>query len=241
MKSIIPYEHDIVFDTKIAEITSISLEHDDSIKDTEISGDFIVSGDYKVHAISVNKEPFKYRLPFAIELADNIIRDSINYDINDFTYEIKNGNTLTVKIEVVLEAEEVEDDPPVIPGPLPTVASEKVIEPIEKEQLKPVEALSNETKKEEALTREINALITDNAVKESENNHVTKSEELLLNSGMGSENTYITYHIHIIKETDSIESICSEYKVSKELLQEYNDLKEFKIGSKILIPELKDE
>jgi LysM repeat protein len=235
MKSIIPYEHDIVFDTKIAEITSISLEHEDSIKDTEISGDFIVSGDYKVHAISVNKEPFKYRLPFAIELADNMIRDSINYDINDFTYEIKNNNTLTVKIEVILEADEVEEDPPVIPGPMPAVAS--ITPPAEKTT--DVSDISPETSKETKLTREINDLITE--PKEEQKSPTNVSEDLLINTSMGSENTYITYHLYIIKETDSIESICNEYKVSKELLQEYNDLKEFKIGNKILIPEIKDE
>ena len=64
MKSVIPFKKVIEFKTKIAEITSISLEHEYVKKEGELSGDFIVEGDYKVHEVSVNKEKFKYRLPF---------------------------------------------------------------------------------------------------------------------------------------------------------------------------------
>ena len=110
MKSIIPYEHDIKFDTKIAEITSISLEHEDKITEDGIMGDFIVSGDYKVHNISVNKEEFKYRLPFSVELPDRVIKESICYDVTDFTYDIKNDDILTVKIELSISYDEIEDD-----------------------------------------------------------------------------------------------------------------------------------
>ena len=109
MKNIIPYEHDIKFDTKISEITSISLEHEDKITPDGIMGDFIISGDYKTHNISVNKEEFKYRLPFSVELPDRVINDSIKYDITDFTYDIKDDDTLTVKIELSLSYDEIEE------------------------------------------------------------------------------------------------------------------------------------
>ena len=114
MKNIIPYEHDIKFDTKIAEITSISLEHEDKITDDGITGDFIVSGDYKIHSISVNKEEFKYRLPFTIDLPDRVLKDTIEYDVTDFTYDIKEDDTLTVKIEVSLSYDEKEEELPII-------------------------------------------------------------------------------------------------------------------------------
>ena len=84
MKMSIPYEKEIVFNTKIAEITSISLEYEANVLDEDIEGEFIVSGDYKIHELSVNKEPFKYRIPFSVSLTDDIIRDSIKYDINIF-------------------------------------------------------------------------------------------------------------------------------------------------------------
>ena len=49
MKMSIPYEKEIVFNTKIAEITSISLEYEANVLDDDIEGEFIVSGDYKIH------------------------------------------------------------------------------------------------------------------------------------------------------------------------------------------------
>ena len=108
MKSIIPYERDITFDSKIGEITSISLEHKENITKENITGNFIVSGDYKTNLISVNKEEFSHEIPFTIELPDNVVKDSILFDINDFTYEIKEDNILCVKIEVKLEFDEEE-------------------------------------------------------------------------------------------------------------------------------------
>ena len=88
MKMNIPYEKEIIFNTKIADITSISLEYEANVLDEDIEGEFIISGDYKIHELSVNKEPFKYRIPFNVSLTDDIIRDSIKYDINNFTYEV---------------------------------------------------------------------------------------------------------------------------------------------------------
>lgn len=145
MKNIIPFEKDIEFDTKIAEITSISLEHEENINENEINGDFIISGDYKSHQISVNKEDFMYKIPFTIELTDNIDKDSIDIDINDFTYDIKDNN-LSLKIEISFTYQENEE-----------IKDVEVVEEINDD-------------KEEQLDREIEELITDNKEEIVDNN-----------------------------------------------------------------------
>lgn len=221
MKTIIPYEHDIKFDTKIAEITSISLEHEDSIKETEIMGDFIISGDYKIHSISVNKEPFKYRLPFSIELGDNLIRDSINYDVSDFTYDIKDNNILTVKIEMTLNAEEVEDIPEPVKEEITPVIPD--VPPIE----------------DDNLNRELDNLITDTKEEVKDSNNTT--DDVIMNNVTNSANTYITYNVHVVKDNDTIDSICNNYKVSKDIIEEYNNIKDLKTGDKLIIPDNIDE
>ena len=109
MKMNIPYEKEIIFNTKIADITSISLEYEANVLDEDIEGEFIISGDYKIHELSVNKEPFKYRIPFNVSLTDDIIRDSIKYDINNFTYEVIDDDTLKVNIEFGIDYEVVKD------------------------------------------------------------------------------------------------------------------------------------
>ena len=146
LRNIIPYEKDIEFDTKISEITSISLEHEERVNEEDITGEFIINGDYKIHPISVNKEEFTYKIPFTIELSDNIDKDSINIDINDFTYDIKDNNILSLKIDVSFDYNEIE-----------TVNDIEVLEEVEENR-------------EEELDKEIEELITKEEVNDQSNN-----------------------------------------------------------------------
>ena len=82
MKTKVPFTKDILFKSKIAEITSISLEHELSLEKGDISGVFIISGDYKTHEVCVNKEEFEYKLPFNVEVTENIDLDTLNFEID---------------------------------------------------------------------------------------------------------------------------------------------------------------
>ena len=218
MKNIIPYEKDIEFDTKIAEITSISLEHEETTNGNEITGEFIISGDYKAHQISVNKEDFMYKIPFTIELSDNIDRNSVNIDINDFTYDIKDNKILSLKIELAFDYNEIEEV--------------KEAEVIEKTQVDEIEENTSEEQREEELDREIEEMIT-------KNDDDLETNTKIINS-MTSENTYVTYHVYVVNSDDTIESICQKFNVSKEALHEYNEFESINVGDKLLIP-LEDE
>ena len=92
MNCVIPFNKIIKFDTNIAEITSISLEHEITINDTSILGNFLISGEYKSHEVSVNVEKFNYTLPFDFALPESINPESINFEITDFTYKIEDNN-----------------------------------------------------------------------------------------------------------------------------------------------------
>ncbi len=242
MRMIVPYEKEITFNTKIAQISSISLEYEANVLGSDLSGDFIVSGEYKIHEVSVNKEPFKYRLPFSISLDDDLIRDSLKYDIYNFTYEVKDEDTLKVNIEFLLEGEVVEKMPE------PEVKVEETKKESDKEEKErninvtnnELDALLNQIDiKEKGADKKVeitnNIEIKDNKVDNS------KNEEMILNNALNASNTYVTYHIHVVGENDTIDSIINNYKISKEILSEYNDLSSLNIGDKILIPELQDE
>lgn len=242
MRMIVPYEKEITFNTKIAQISSISLEYEANVLGSDLSGDFIVSGEYKIHEVSVNKEPFKYRLPFSISLDDDLIRDSLKYDIYNFTYEVKDEDTLKVNIEFLLEGEVVEKMPE------PEVKVEETKKESDKEEkerninvtnneldalLNQIDIKEKEADKKVEITNNIE--IKDNKVDNS------KNEEMILNNALNASNTYVTYHIHVVGENDTIDSITNNYKISKDILSEYNDLSNLNIGDKILIPELQDE
>lgn len=107
MKKIIPFRKDLEFNTPLYEVTSISLEHHLTKKtDTLISGNFIISGDYKQTESSENKDPFNFTLPFDIALATKIDLDDMLLDVDDFYYET-GKNTLKVNIDLLLDATEI--------------------------------------------------------------------------------------------------------------------------------------
>lgn len=214
MRHIIPFSKEIVFKTNIATITSISLEHEEKIFDGEVNGDFIIFGDYKVHSDTTEKELFKYRLPFTTLIPDNIIKDSVKIEIVDFNYEIIDKDVLKVDISFSLEGnlkEEVE-----------TVEEDRKYEK-ELEQF-----LDNIIEKEEDIKK----------VREDKE-EINEPQEIEVKKEDKDE--YITYHIHIVKEEETIEVIMKTYGVSLDYLKEYNDISNIKVGDKIIIPQVKDE
>ena len=51
-----------------------------------------------------------------------------------------------------------------------------------------------------------------------------------------SEDKYISYYVHIVRENENIEGISMKYNISLEDLKEYNNMDEITLGSKIIIP-----
>lgn len=251
MKSIIPYTKSISFGTKIAEITSMSLEHEMDVKPGEISGNFIISGEYKSHEVSVNREPFLYKLPFSIELTENIDLDSIEFEITDFSYDILNDDTIEVSIEFSLDAiemtsDEIEEakeeersifekveDPVAISDITELMEASKddeVTEIPEVEENVETDLSLDETKEKLEDVRE--EIVVEHEVKED----MKESEDTIIQNVNPMDDSYATYHIHIVKEGETVETICTMYQSNMNLLSEYNNMSEMNIGDKIIIP-----
>lgn len=227
---IVPYEKEIVFNTKIKEICSISLEYEANVLDEELSGDFILVGEYKVHELSVNKEPFKYRIPFSIELSDDIIRDSIKHDINNFTYEIVDEDTLKVNIEFNITYEVVEDK----------VKKEEIEEQDKKNEVNEVQENTEERINIPSLDIPVDTILPKEEKEDNKVEEPNTPDNIVLNNSLNTINTYVTYHIHILDDGESIDSISLKYNVPTDILKEYNDNIKWEKGSKVLIPENSD-
>ena len=236
MNLIIPFTKDIKFNSSIAEITSISLEHDYTVNDGEILGNFIVSGDYKSHELSVNKEHFEYVLPFSVELTTRIDRNSVDFSIEDFTYEIKNNDTLEVRIEYSVNAleekketkEEVVEEEPLFERVEEDVTLEDMLDKINEDIRDDEEA--EETDKEDTMETEI-----------IEQRDVTEDDKkTIIDSINDADDAFVTYHIHIMKETDTIDTVCTKYNTTSNILSEYNDLSTVAIGDKLIIPDINE-
>lgn len=246
MKSIIPFTKELDFKTKVSEITSISLEREFEVNTSSIEGSLYVSGDYKSHEVSANVTPFNFKIPFTIEIPDNLVEESITLEISDFAYEMEENSKIKVSIELELfgeekeiEEEEDEDITPIeVDGEeivkMLEEASEKEKEMEKEDREQPEEELSEEeTTKEEK--EEAPADTVDETREETEEDMT--SENVIITGASNTPDEYTTYHIHIVKEGETIETICTMYNSNLSLLNDYNDLSEVSKGMKIIIPE----
>lgn len=216
MRKIIPFKKDIELETNIAEISSISLEHTLKLKEENlVSGEFIVSGTYKITEASLNVNPFEYKLPFDISIDKKYDTTNIDVDINDFYYEIINNQILEVNIEVVLEGLEEKSEEE------ERILTEEKIETLNENE-------------EETNQKETN--IQENI---EENREIDTNVKSIFND-LDENERYSIYKVHIVTENDTTESIISEYDITREELEAYNDLTDLKIGDKLIIPSHED-
>ena len=231
MNLIIPFTKDIKFTTNVSEILSISLEHDYTINEGELLGNFTVSGEYKTHEVSVNREKFENVLPFSVELSNRIDADSLDLEIQDFTYELIDNNTLRVNIEYSVNAieeakEEREDFETILDNAINDIGNiELPLEETREEEILEEPEVTQEPTVSEDVERKEEVVTSDD-------------EEVIIDSAKTTEETFVTYHIHIMQENDTLESVCTKYNTTESILSDYNDLSTLTIGEKLVIPDI---
>ena len=225
MKQIIPFEKDILFKTKIGELTSISLDNDLILKGEDIvTGNFYIKGTYKMISSSTNEEEYSYKIPCEIQISDIYDTYDCTIDIDDFSYEIKNDDTLCVKISVLLDnliKKELEVTEKIKEEELIDMTNSLPIEEIEKvviEDEKPEELVIDE--------RNIDPV---NVLNDIKSDIISNTDE-----------SYLTYKVYTVQEEDTIEKICTNYKVSIDQIKDYNDFDNLTTGLKLLIPNSND-
>lgn len=212
MNLIIPFEKKVKFDTPISEICSISLEHEITKNDGEILGNFLITGTYKEHELSINKTDFNFTLPFSVELTTRVDLSSLDMSIDNFTYDL-NGSDLDIKIDYVIEAQDLKEEP--------------VFERVEQD-IEPITLIEEE--KEKIIDEE-------NEIKEEINTNEEREikSETIINS-VKAEDDYISYHIHIVSSGESLESIALKYHITIEEIETINNITTIEENDKLLIP-----
>ena len=220
MNEIVSFKKEIEFKTMINNITSISLEHTlMQSGDNSIGGDLIVTGTYKQTEASQIENPFSYKIPVDIEIDNKYNLDEMKIDIDDFTYDF-DGDKLNINVDILLD-------------------NLKLNKPKkeEKEELETLNDLFLEMDNEEGLNiQEEKKEQVELPLEESTDN----SESLFTNLDKSKE-TYKTYRVYILRENDTLDYVLNKYNVSREALEEYNELNDIHIGSKLIIPNTCDE
>lgn len=248
MKQIIPFKKDLPFKTKVSDITSISLERKIEILDGGIvTGTFYITGDYKMNEGSINREKFSFDLPFDITLDPRYDVNSVKADIEDFYYDVINEDTLKVNIDLYIEAEYLPDTS--LDNNILTEEdkSDNEMNDVQKED-EPVEEdrneLKSDSKNDENIEIEKDKEVTSEKIKNDdatmndsdiERNDVDDFANDLF-SNLDNTETYTTYYVYIVKEEDTIDKIISLYGVTKEDIENYNDITSIKPGDKVIIP-----
>lgn len=222
MKKIISFEKKLEFPSMVGEITSISLEHTLEFKSpTLIEGAFLISGTYKLTEASCIEDNFNFKVPTEIMLTENIDVPTGKITVDDFFYEIEDEENLVCHIDVLVEGlEEILIEDP------------------------PLEEVDRHVEEIRECDGDINKEIEIPHQKEKEEKTEPPTEELreeleeqsLFSNLKDDEDTFTTYSIYIIRQEETIQTVLDKYKITKEELEEYNDLSNITEGSKIIIP-----
>lgn len=237
MKKIVPFNNVLSFKTKVSEITSISLEHEIQKSGDAISGKFIIEGDYKNLIGDIETEKFSFELPFDIALGVRYERDNMVVDIDDFRYELIDSNRLKVNIDLYIDGD-------IIPEEEEVIEEGEVIDE-KREMLKENDKIEGDSRIDmdndfledtidfsKNIIEEVNKepMETEASTIVNENNNIN------IFGNISDNETYATYKVYTVMDTDTIDGIISKYNISKELLGEYNNIEDIKSGDKLIIP-----
>lgn len=226
MKKIISLNKKIEFPTMIGEVTAISLEPTLTfIDESNVAGDFIISGRYKMTEASRLEEDFNYKIPIEIILTEKIDLPTAKVDVEDFYYEIEEDDTMICYIDVKVEGVElIEDEREEITEEIPVIIENNI--PPEEflcEQDRNSNIELNEYNENEQKQDLKKFTINDNKIRECdsekniemENNNMPKSEEIIIKEESNETSTKQA-------TPENVGSLFSSFKDSDETFSTYS-------------------
>lgn len=254
MRDTIVFKKELLFKNNIAEISSISLECNYDEAESKVTGDFLIEGSYRSHELSLNKENFEFKVPFVYEFKEEFEKGSALVNVKDFTYTIeKDVLNIDIEYEVLADKKEVmlfeekeefdrflkEHEVDVEDFKIEETSEEEervaplVVEDIIEENLEPEKEEKEEIRVVKYEKEEINL---EPEIDEANVNDERNLSESIINEISDREDTYITYHIHICDENDTIDNISMKYKISIDTIKSYNGVENISAGMKLIIP-----
>ena len=226
MKKIISLNKKIEFPTMIGEVTAISLEPTLTfIDESNVAGDFIISGRYKMTEASRLEEDFNYKIPIEIILTEKIDLPTAKVDVEDFYYEIEEDDTMICYIDVKVEGVElIEEEQEEITEEIPVIIENNI--PPEEflcEQDRNSNIELNEYNENEQKQDLEKFTINDNKIRECdsekniemENNNMPKSEEIIIKEESNETSTKQA-------TPENVGSLFSSFKDSDETFSTYS-------------------
>lgn len=239
MQIIKKINRELEFNYNISEITSICMDIDYKVNGNVLSGVLNLEGDYVSSNFEDTREDFDKKLDFSIDLDENIDTNTVKVEIDDFTYSIDQNKLnvnvdLSLSYEFVLFDEKKEFDKFIESREIDT----NTLEEIKKvEEVREVEEDNEGTceieEQEEKLASEEVVDSKDNEAIEEEQRNI---EESIIDMASNFNDDFITYHIYIVNDVDTLDGIAEKYHISIDIIKEYNNIENLKSGMKLVIP-----
>ncbi len=248
MNEVYVLDKEFLFKNNIHAITSISIEHNYDLENSNLVGEFIISGDYRLHEVSINKEDFSFKIPFNSEVRSNVNLDTVEIEITDFTYNV-NGDELDVHVEYLVTGEQsliefaeesdLEDFLKNNEAEIIDLSEEERVEEVP-ETVEEITTVEEEPVIEEIVEEREGETIVPEEVALEKREEVTTVEEDVIDKeeiikSINSEEDFITYHVHTVTPSDTVDTICTKYNINLNDLKKLNNIDELTVNSKLII------
>ncbi len=237
---------DFIITGKYKRNTTSTQEEDFSYK---IPIDIMIDSKYKTDDIELEIDDFKYE-----KVEGNKLKVDIDLSIDNLEQEEKEIESVDATRDEVSEEEKMTEEIcnesfcEEEPNALEDVGEDrKILTDEEKEQIEEIISGEESVDLFKEFPTEQQVVIDKEETKEETKEE--PKEESKTKAAVGSlftafkdtEETFSTYSVYIIRDGDNIEDIMTKYKTTREALEEYNDMSNIKIGTKLIIPNTKDE
>jgi len=212
----------------------------------ELPFDIALSNNYRTDSLLVDIDDFRYDL-----ISDKSLKVNIDLYIDgeiEETPELESDTSLDfldrespeeidLTNELNIEEESIIDTEESICEELEHTESLSEEEPILQES-----SLDNDIVEPERIDL-LKEMLTDNKEEnmpidinnKSNNENINNNDNSNISIPNGEDN-YVTYRVYKVEESDTIDTILAKYNITKESLEDYNNIENIKSGDKLIIP-----
>lgn len=236
MKKIISFENELEFKSIIGEITSISLDEDlHFTTQSDVEGNLYLTGTYKMTEASQISDDFSFEIPVNITMLEQLDLSSSKIEIEDFKYEIVDENYLKYHIDIKIEGvEEINIKEEELENQRECDGDIKILDDNKESEIKDIDIIETKEDKVEEVEEEKQVKTEEVEIEAKEKTEINSSS--LFSSLKDEDDTFKAYSVYIVRQNETLDYIMNKYKVKKEDLENYNDLSNISIGTKLIIP-----
>ena len=245
MKKIISFENELEFKSIIGEITSISLDEDlHFTTQSDVEGNLYLTGTYKMTEASQISDDFSFKIPVNITMLEQLDLSSSKIEIEDFKYEIVDENYLKYHIDIKIEGvEEINIKEEELENQRECDGDIKILDDNKESEIKDIDIIETKEDKVEEVeeekqvkTEEVEKQVKTEEVEIEAKEKTEINSSSLFSSLKDEDDTFKAYSVYIVRQNETLDYIMNKYKVKKEDLENYNDLSNISIGTKLIIP-----